>query len=280
MDKIAKPSKNGYRQLIVNCANDYVQARTMPRKQRILASLDQLESFAANYDKLASSGSIETFTTHTHCGSADKDDMVDLYDSKFVPVGKPGRETYLSIRQSALKGRCPLCSQIPVSTVDHYLPKTKYPATAVFPCNLVPACIRCNGFKLAEADDLTLHPYYDDVGNIRWLRCVLLDGKSISVKFDVWGDVSPPSLRQRMINHLNLLGIGELYQASALSHLSETRHRLCEIGNAGGDVSVYAYLLEEYESRRIYNLNSWGTTLYFALCNSEWFVKGGYVRIE
>ena len=187
---------------------------------------------------------------------------------------------YSSIRQSAPKGRCPLCSQLPVSTIDHYLPKSKYPAIAVFPHNLVPACSRCNGHKLAEVDGLTLHPYYDNVETIRWLKCVLLDGESISVRFDVWEDVEPAVLRQRMINHLNHVGVGELYQVSALSHLSDTRHRLCEIGSAGGAAAVYAYLQEEYESRRLYRHNSWGTALYSAMCRDKWFIQGGYVRIE
>lgn len=280
MDTIAKPSIHGYRQLIVACANDYTQARTLPRKQRILSSLDQLESLAATYDELADCGSLETLVAHNNCGYADKDDLVDLYNSKFVPAGKPGRQTYLSIRQSAQKGRCPLCSQLPVSTVDHYLPKSKYPAISLFPRNLVPACGRCNGYKLAEADALTLHPYYDNVETIRWLKCVLIDGEAISVNFDVWEDIAPAALRQRMVNHLKYVGVGELYQVSALSHLSEARHRLCEIGNAGGPAAVYEYLKEEYVSRLSYRLNSWGTALYSALCREEWFVQGGYIRIE
>lgn len=280
MDTIAKPSNDGYQQLIVACANDYTQGRTLPRKQRILSSLDQLEYFATTYDYLADCGSLETLATHTQCGIAEKDDLVDLYNSKFVPEGRPGRKTYLSIKQSAPKGRCPLCSQLPVSTVDHYLPKSKYPAISVYPRNLVPACGRCNGYKLAEADALTLHPYYDNVENIRWLKCILSDGEAIAVKFSVWEDVGPAPLRQRMVNHLNHVGVGELYQVSALSHLSDIRHRLCEIGNFGGPVSLFEYLKEEYESRLAYRQNSWGTALYSALCNEKWFVQGGYIRIE
>ncbi len=280
MDAISKPSKDEYRQLIVACANDYTQARTEHRKQRILSSLDQLESFAARYDELADSYSLETLGTHTHCGNAAKDDLVDLYDTKFVPEGRPGRETYMSIRQSAPKNRCPLCSQLPVSTVDHYLPKSKYPAMAVYPRNLVPSCVRCNGYKLAKSDELTLHPYYDNIENIRWLKCVLIDGEAISVEFDVWENVVPASLRQRMASHLKNVGVGELYQVSALSHLADTRHRLCEIGNAGGAAAVHAHLLEELNSRRSYRLNSWGTALYTALCTADWFIQGGYARIE
>lgn len=280
MDSISKPSTEEYRQLIVACANDYTQTRTLPRKQRILSSLDQLESFATTYDALADSASLEALGAHTQCGNAGKDDLIDLYDSKFVPEGRPGRETYMTIRQSALKGRCPLCSQLPASTIDHYLPKSKYPATSIYPRNLVPACGRCNGYKLAKADDLTLHPYYDNIETIRWLKCILFDGEAISVKFEVWEDVVPASLRQRMVNHLINVGVGELYQVSALSHLADTRHRLCEIGNAGGAAAVHAHLLEELKSRRSYRLNSWGTALYTALCTEDWFIQGGYARIE
>lgn len=280
MDSIPKPSIDGYRQLVVACANDYTQCRTAPRKERILASVDAIEDLASVYDALANRGALEKLGIHSVCGSADKDDLVDLYTTKFVPVGRPGRSRYLSIRQSAPNGRCPLCSQLPVSTVDHYLPKARYPGLAVFPRNLVPACGRCNECKLAESSALTLHPYYDAVQAIRWLKCVLLDGNTVSVSFDVWEDVEPSSLRQRMLNHLEYVGVGDLYRASALSHLCDIRQRLTDMGDAGGPEAVREYLQEELESRCAYRLNSWGTALYSALSTEEWFIQGGYVRIE
>lgn len=280
MDALGKPLDYNYRQLITDCANDYSMTKTDDRKNRILSSLDQLETVANEYDVLADSESLEKLKAHSQCGSALKKDLMDLYTSKFVPEGRPGRNTYMSIRKSAKKGRCPLCSQLDVSTLDHYLPKAKYPAFSIYPNNLVPSCTWCNEHKLANDEALTLHPYYDNIEDIHWLKCVLMDGEAVSVRFDVWESVKPSSLRQRMANHLLHVGVAELYTTSALTHLSDIRKRLCDLGSSGGSAAVLAHLQEELASRRNNRLNSWGTALYFALCSENWFVQGGYVRIE
>lgn len=163
MDLISKPPMDQYRALVSACAQNYSRNATKDRKRRILSSLDELELSAMTYDEKAKSGSLSDIREHAVCGAASKDDLVDLYTSKFVPDGRPGRPTYTAILQSAYRGRCALCGQLPVSTIDHYLPKSKFPAFAVFPRNMVPACERCNFIKLTTSDRLTLHPYYDDV---------------------------------------------------------------------------------------------------------------------
>ena len=40
--------------------------------------------------------------------------------------------------------KCPFCGIGTVSTLDHYLPKSKYPALAITPKNMIPACRDCN----------------------------------------------------------------------------------------------------------------------------------------
>ena len=102
----------------------------------------------------------------------------------------------------------------------------------------------------------------------------------MTVVFGVYDNVEPLALRQRMLNHLVHVGVGELYQASALSHLADIRHRLCELGRLGGESAVQAYLQEEHESRRAHTLNSWATALYLTLKSTNWFIQGGYSRIE
>lgn len=280
MNSISRPSLSGYRQLLIDCANDYVQARTSARKARILSSLSQIESAALAYAQCADQGALAKLAKHSHCGVAEKDDLLDLYNTKFVPEGRPGRSLYMAIRQSAPKNRCPLCSQLPVSTIDHYLPKAKFPAYSLLPLNMVPSCERCNDYKSEESDALTLHPYYDSLEALPWLQCTLFDGEAVAISFGVMNSVEPSSLRQRMINHLHHVGVGELYQASALSHLADIRHRLCVLGSTGGDSAVQAYLIEEHESRQVRRLNSWATALYSALKSTDWFIRGGYRRIE
>jgi hypothetical protein len=58
---------------------------------------------------------------------------------------------------------CPYCGDSQSDTVDHFLPKTKYHVFSIYPFNLVPSCIRCNGKKIARfqnnENEILFHPY-------------------------------------------------------------------------------------------------------------------------
>ncbi len=62
---------------------------------------------------------------------------------------------------------CPSCGEAGrPNTLDHYLPKQKYPHFAVTPANLFPMCDACQGGKLAKTGDAQspryfIHPYFD-----------------------------------------------------------------------------------------------------------------------
>lgn len=65
--------------------------------------------------------------------------------------------------------------------------KSFYPTYAVTPFNLVPSCRDCNFIKndakFNKDTDAPIHPYYDDVNSIVWLKVRLLsqDGDLIPV---------------------------------------------------------------------------------------------------
>src|SRR5262245_46510032 len=58
-------------------------------------------------------------------------EMEDVYTLRMARMGRPGRRIYDAIFTSSPQGRCPLCMQRQVSTLDHHLPKAHYPALAV-----------------------------------------------------------------------------------------------------------------------------------------------------
>src|SRR5690606_34072146 len=99
------------------------------------------------------------------------EEMCSLYARMSRPKAA-GRRYYNLIRSAPLHGQCPLCGHRQVATLDHYLPKSEFPAFAVLPLNLIPACRDCNSAKLARvvlsANEQTLHPYYDDVDGEQW----------------------------------------------------------------------------------------------------------------
>jgi 5-methylcytosine-specific restriction endonuclease McrA len=109
-------------------------------------------------------------------GQVSTREMASLYDRRFARKGSAGRPIYDAIFAAA--PRCPLCGHGTVSTLDHHLPKAHYPALAVAPLNLVPACADCNKNKIditpmAGADG-TIHPYFDDIEDDLWLVAEVL----------------------------------------------------------------------------------------------------------
>src|SRR6185312_1263127 len=52
-----------------------------------------------------------------------RDEMSQLYSGQMARKGRPGRAIYDEIMSAPPQGRCPLCGQRIVSTLDHHLPK-------------------------------------------------------------------------------------------------------------------------------------------------------------
>ena len=138
------------------------------------------------YDGLAENGQLATLEPHRIIsGGATKEDMVWLYDNKFVADG--GRKYYDKIKAIPKFGKCPFCGVGIVSTLDHYLPKTKYPTYAVTPVNLIACCADCNKNKKSDVVDLRerelIHPYYDDFDDEIWLKAKVWFDDEISFVF-------------------------------------------------------------------------------------------------
>ena len=135
---------------------------------RLAAATDTVVAASREFDREARRGRLDRITKHrTVAPDVTKAEMEKVYTQRMAKVGAPGREIYDEIFSAPPGGRCPLCVQRSVTTLDHHLPKALFPALAVTPLNLVPACSDCNKAKLGAspdtARDAPLHPYYDDL---------------------------------------------------------------------------------------------------------------------
>ncbi len=208
-----------------------------------------------------------------------------VYKRHFVRERSPSRPLYEQIRMAPEHGICPLCGQRIVSTVDHYLPQTRHPKLTLTPINLVPACSDCNKSKLARAprnaEEQSLHPYFDDLGKERWLAAEVGPSVPPTITFEV----RPPAtwtvvLAARVKNHFSLMGLAELYAAQAASELADISYSLTEVGDVAGTDGMRAHLERELRSRTARDPNSWQTALYEALAASDWFCAEGYRLIR
>jgi hypothetical protein len=237
---------------------------------------------SAEYDRAATNNQLHRVAQHSVVGGlVTRDEMEAVYTQRMARKGAPGRDIYDTLLTSAPQGKCPLCVHRSVSTLDHHLPKAHYPALAVAPLNLIPACSDCNKSKLAvlprNASEETLHPYFDDIDSSRWLYAEVINGLPAALRFFV---ASPQHwtaiLTSRVQRHFKTLALGKLYAAEAADELLNIRHQLRQLHDAGGMAIVRAELEDRAESCGRARRNGWRTATFEAFAASDWFCNGGF----
>lgn len=188
--------------------------------------------------------------------------------------------------------RCPFCGISESSTLDHYLPKEKYPEFSVFPKNLVPSCAVCNTRKrdriLDEGTDVRLfiHPCFDAVPNIAFLTVrTRMEEDALLLSYRL---TRPAGMTDRTFQHLQshfgLLGLADRYRLMGLEHLGGQYPALRRAYGLSEDAERVADKLiegaEDFEKSS--GPNYWLAKLYRALADNSNFCDGGFeaVRVE
>lgn len=251
-------------------------------RNRLRAVEDDVADAANEFDLAARDATLyEIVRSDNVAGTVTKDEMVRVYTGRMVPSTQPGRPIYDRIKNAAPLNRCPLCDVGVVTTLDHHLPKSEYPALTVVPNNLVPACTWCQDTKdnwfPNTAEQQTLHPYFDDFEGEVWLRAEVVEGTPAVFEYsvappDAWDAVRIGRARA----HLEAFGLKVLYTSNAGQELVNIRKRLADLYGIGGADVVRAHLVDEAATRSHARLNSWQSAMYSAAARSEWFCNGGF----
>lgn len=77
---------------------------------------------------------------------------------------------YINVEIKREIARCPMCSINVPETLDHYMPKSRYPIMSVCRLNLVPSCSTCNGRKSTNQYNLFPHAYYSLFPDVEFLK--------------------------------------------------------------------------------------------------------------
>jgi len=268
----------GATQAVTVCASGI----TIPERARaLLEALPVIQASESQYEELGRAGQLHQIEERVGVtAEIDTDLMKVIYKSHFAKKGSPSRALYEQIKMAPEHGICPLCGQRVVATLDHYLPQTHDPALNLTPANLVPACSDCNKSKLAKtatkAENQTLHPYFDNLGEDRWLVVEVRASSPPTTRFMVrpsanWGLI----LTSRVRHHFEVMGLNELYIAQAASELADISYSLEDIHESAGPTGVRQHLHGQFLSRNARDANSWKTALYEGLRDSDWFCNEG-----
>jgi hypothetical protein len=215
-------------------------------------------------------------------GIITQDVLKKLYTDRFVDKENSARRYYDAILLSAIKEKCPLCNQRIADTLDHYLPKSKYPLLSISPVNLVPACSACNRGKLISSplcsEEETLHPYFDNIDNDIWLKCDIIEAKPFIIKYyvcppETWNNI----LTKRVINHFNSFNLNKLYVSHGLEEMENSRYYLEKLYRNGGEGLLKEHLSDIYTSKSRVDKNSWQSALYDALYQDDRITGGKFI---
>lgn len=279
MRRIAKPVNSPeevFRICISRIRDAGLKNRLESCEAKIIASSQEFENKVVN-------GKLHTIPTSNNIsGIVTVEEMQKVYSNRMVRKSSPGRPVYDKLMALPVHGRCPLCGQRIVSTLDHHLPKAYYPALAVSPINLVPACKDCNFLKKDKVpqtgEQETIHPYFDDIEGDFWLKCDVIEESLVSFIFYA----SPPldwdnQLSKRIKYHFNVLKLAELYASHAAEEFANIYSSLKIVFDAGGKKATMDHLKDSALSRSGVFKNSWQTAMYKSMASNDWFCSGGFL---
>lgn len=186
--------------------------------------------------------------------------------------------------------KCPFCGISESSTLDHYLPKEKYPEFSVFPNNLVPSCATCNTRKrdliLDEGTKVRmfLHPCYDVIPNITFLTVharMEADGLIVSYRMTRPAGMTFRTF-QHLRSHFNKLDLADRYRRMGLEHLGGQYPALLRAYGAGENAERVAEKLVEgaMDFEVVSGPNYWLAKLYRALASDTDFCDGGFEALR
>lgn len=273
MWKLNKPSLNAKSVFTDSISNKKV----ISLRTSLLSCSNYVDSASKEFElKVSSSKTHEISKMHHLYDIVEKSEWPKVYDNNFAKSSSLGRKYYDQIMSIPKFSRCPICAQRDVSTLDHYLPKTEFPALVLSPLNLIPCCSDCNKLKknivFKDMSEATIHPYFDDVDNDIWLKAELMENVEPIFKFFVVHPSSwTPVLFDRMKNHFNLFKLGNLYTSHSAQELYNIEYELSKLYIKGGKNLVKLDIIDKIEGRERFCLNSWELAMYRALLNNDWF---------
>jgi len=206
-------------------------------------------------------------------GEVTKQELKDVYSIHMVGRSKAARNIYDSLLSRAPLGICPFCGFGHADTLDHYLPKAKYPQLSVLPINLVPSCRVCNTGKstsiASTAAAQVLHPYFDhqNVINDQWLfATVSMSSYPPTCVYFIktpehWDDIS----KARIYSHFNDFKLASRFSIEAAKELANQKYSLDEFKRKHGIYALIDMLSDMAKSHYKNHVNSWQTAFYQAL---------------
>lgn len=246
------------------CVEGYTDEK---RKNRLLGYTYIIERDTLLYEKKVPD-QIHEFSPSRLPDDDASEELRKVYTEKFARKNSPGRKYYNEILSQTPNGVCPICGIRAVSTLDHYLPKSKIPTLSVTPSNLIPSCRDCNMDKQErmklEPQKTPVHLYFDNIPADPWLYVEVGDKMEITYFIECLPEWDA-GLCCRLQNHLDTYKLGRVYSSHAAQIITENSRKWRRLLCVGGKQELRRDIAFTLDSLENVDRNSWKTALYRGL---------------
>lgn len=188
----------------------------------------------------------------------------------------------IAAQNKHVRSNCPYCGLATPDTIDHYLPRTKFPEFSILPINMIPSCGTCNRIKnddwIEDGVRSSINFYYDSFIKYKYLFTYIsfnegnIKYPTVTCKLEY-----PNELTQNqfsiVLSHYKSLNLLSKYETSCESELSNVYNEISEAKEV--DITQHKKALERRRMalERNLGINHWRTSLYQALEISNEFLE-------
>lgn len=242
--------------------------------KRLGAIESDIETAYDHYKQKFDTSSLHTVATRAW-SSEFKEDLLSLYGYQ-KKIIRNIRSNITNQQIVTIQSTCQNCTIDSVNTMDHVLPKEKFPEYAVNGYNLFPCCSRCNGYKSEITDHSAfLNLFIDELPSVQYLFVrVYWDIDSVNFEFFLSNEkgLIPNGFYTQIENHYTNLHLLQRMKDASRSYLSEFISSNKNYYKKLGKDCVIEAVLESIEEDRIaYGYNYWRCCLKIALIESDIF---------
>ena len=266
------------KELFVACAN---KIANLPNRKKLLAYKENIDNQKVEYVDAAKNKKLHELLPAEDFLKVPTSTWNNLYKNHMSKIGKVARDQYDKIKLMP-EGVCPFCSTGTVTTLDHFLPKTKFPQYSVLVPNLVGCCQDCNKYKDAVVSNnlkqQLFHPYFESIAG-RWLKAEIIEESQPRAIFEVSESHELDSVTlTRAKNQFEILKLGASYATNASNEFRSIEHQLSGLlDKPNGSKNVRDYLKAEADSADHATISvEWKVAFYEAAAKSNWYCSGGF----
>ncbi|WP_323906288.1 HNH endonuclease [Aeromonas veronii] len=236
MKKLNPPSRSLHKEIqnhkeIISVMRDAYNGRPT-QKHLLLENNTKIFKRFIQYNSLYSIDSLQHISDSVIDEQALKTALIYSYESDNTALGKL-KKSIIDAQERPQQSTCPYCGINSNNSMDHYLPKERYPEFSTLPINLIPSCTICNGHKSSYWREggkrRIINFYLDDIPNEIYITCktVYLSPGIVSATFTL---NKPPAMSRDTFNllekHYNRLHLRQRYSEASAQEISDIEDSL------------------------------------------------------